>query len=330
MALYIPIYRKLKYSEDIILTRSLPARGDLVVKQSEPVVPFTKIGRAKVSKERWKLEDGVRLARGIEDNSLIYQGEVVGRKFLRKFKAPYSGTIKKQDDGYYLYQEERDVWILSGLWGTIESVTEARNVNIKTQSVDVNFVAFTPQEVMGELIVFPNPSELLDIEYLQNFAKNTLNKVIYVGNHIRKQVVDKAIELKVTALIGGSIDWQVFKHAQHHGLPVALTTGFGKLETPEFIFNFLKSVSNRHVFVDGKAGLLRVPMPPDTDTFNNYRAEGSALREVKKGLIVIIYERDYFGMTGIVEDVQNEVIHVKLDKSSETVLVQIPNIFALI
>lgn len=329
MAVYILVYKKMKYSKQVLIERALPVKGDLVVKRGDIVVPFTKIGRSKVSKESFNLSSKIRLGSKKKEGTFVYKGDQIGKiGLLKKIIAPYNGILEKINNTWYLAQEKRDSWILSGVWGTVKDVIPSHSVKIMTQSVDINFVAYTPDFVMGELIVFPNPSDLLDIEYLNNFSNSRQNKIIYIGHHIRKKIIDTALELNIGCIIGGSITKANFNYAKKNKLPIAITTGFGFLKTPPFIFDFLKTISNRHVFVDGNVGILQIPMPVE----NTFKKDSMAhsLREVRAGLSVLVLENDYFGSTGVVENVQDSNIYVKLDKSGKRVSVQVPNIFALI
>ncbi len=326
--MHIPIYSKLKYSTEVLIERRLPEQGMLVVKEGDPVLPFTKIGKSKVSREFITLDPKIRLTKKAAAGDLLYKGEQMGKiGLLKSFVAPYNGYVEHNNNKLVFSQEKRDIWILSGAWGTVERIEPAMSVFIKTQTVDLDFVMHTSQNVMGELVVFPNPSELLDMEYLEKFPSSGLNKVIYVGHHIRKPVVEKAIELRMGAVFGGSIDKNAYNLARLQKLPLAIMTGFGHLETPMYVFEFLKTISNRHVLFDGVAGKLQIPMPPE----NAFKKDPvtNTLREVKIGLKVILMEKYHFGDTGFIEDVQSETIYVKLDKSGETVQVRIPNIFAL-
>ncbi len=329
MSTYIPVYKKMKYSPNSLITRKLPVQGDLVVKEGDTVVPFTKIGRSKVSADSFILPQKIKLDKRIDLDSYIYKDEVIGKVGFKKFLAPYNGFVTKNNNGELVYfQEMHDVWILSGVWGTVKQVAKGLSVTIETKSIDISFVSSSSESIMGELIVFPNPSDLLDAEYLQKFAGNTKNKIIYIGNHIRKQIVDLAAELKTGALIAGSIDKSTYNYAKKLGVSVSITTGFGHFDTPDYIFEFLKNVSNRHVFVNGSDGLLQVPMPEDNKFIQANDSE-KCLKMVEQGLKVMIFNKTDFGEVGIVEKMQDEIIYVKLNKSEKIAEVKIPNIFAI-
>ena len=333
MNLYIPVYKKIKYINSILVERSLVTKGEVVAKKGAKVVPFTKIGHSQVSLVSEKLDPKLKIDSGKDDGILIYEGERVGKLGFSSYKAPYNGYISKEGDSkggatYVFNQEKKDVWLLSGVWGHVEDVYGGNTVSIRTQVIEINFVAYSPQFIMGELIVFPNPDQLLDVEYLRNFSNSIEGKIIYLGHHIRKEAYDTALELNVGGLIAGSITRELYKYSKSQKVPIAVTTGFGNLSTPKHIFDFLKTISNRHVFLDGRRGILQVPVPLD----NPFKEEssGSTLRLVSKGLVVLIFDKMHFGRTGEVVDIQNDVIHVKLNKSEDVIQTKVPNIFALI
>lgn len=328
MDLYIPVYKKLQYSSEVLLERALPVKGELIVKSGDKVVPFTKIGHAKISKESFLLDPKIRLAKSIEERPFVYEGEKIGTARFSKVTAPYSGFISEKNGVYTFHQEKKDTWLLSGVWGTVAENVGNLAVKIKTQTVDINFVAYSQKVLMGELIVFPNPKEGDDLEYLEKFSTNVSGKILYVGHHISTEFYEKSVELGVAGLVAGSVDRRLYSYSKSCHTAVCITTGFGKFETPKFIFDFLKTISNRHVFLDGSKGYLRVPVPFE----NNFKStpSDSSLRLVEKGLSVLIFDKLHFGQTGEVEKVQDEIIYVRLNRSQELVEAKVPNIFALI
>lgn len=329
MDLFIPVIKKMKHSKNIDLKRQLPANGDLVIKNGENVVPFTKIGHSKVSKTKILLPKKLKISsKKVGSETFVYAGEKIGRLGLRSYKAPYNGYFTVENGSYYFNQEKKDTWVLSGVWGTVKNVEKGSHALITTSLVSFDFRACSSKNVMGELIVFPNPSELLDIKYLENFSNNTRNKIIYVGHHIRPELLEKAINMGVGSIIGGSINYEDFLYAKNNNFTVGIFSGFGKLQTPFHIFEFIKGVSNRHVFVNQSNCELQIPVPLDYE-FNQQTLKNS-LKKIESGLEVIIFTSTNFGKTGVIESIQNEKIYVKLIESDALEEVAPPNIFALV
>ncbi|HXK52595.1 hypothetical protein H6802_01865 [Candidatus Nomurabacteria bacterium] len=330
MAYYIPVYRKMNLHRESLVRRELPIEGDLIVKVGDSVLPFTKIGRATISKDFLVLPPKIKIQRSMLPKPLIYEGEVLGRAGFRSFKAPFNGYFEEDSiNGLVYKREKQDYWMLAGVWGVVSEVVGGRSVTIKAQVIDINFSAACGTDHMAELIVFPNPSKLLDLEYLQNFSKGIKGKIVYVGDFLRKELVLKAIELKVGALIGGSIEKDIFNLAKSRGLGVGITTGFGQLQTPSKVFDFLKTVSNRHVFIDVSDGKLTIPIPSEFNT-SSFAENGESICEVKKEVPVLVLQSPYFGREGKVDDIQNDKIYVKLNESEEVHEINNSNLLALL
>ncbi len=327
MNFYVPIYNNMQYVEKMVISRALPAPGDLVVKKGDTVLPFTKIGRTKISHRSYVLDPKTKINPTKLKDPIVFEGEQIGRLGLRPVTSPFLGMLEQTDVGYTIKEEKKDFWLLSGVWGVVDKVVQGQSATIKTQAMDVNFVACTKEDVLNELVVFPNPSELLDLEYLKSFARSVAGKVVYVGDYIRSEVVEKAIDQKVGALIGGSVDKKVFNFAKANRLPLGITTGFGNLKTHPDVFEFLKGVTNRHVFFSGKAGHLRIPVPAE----NNYTVKNLRVSIVPLsiGLKVLVLEKDAFCQFGVVDHLQDETIYVKLNQSEDVIEVKMPNILAL-
>lgn len=327
MSIYIPTLKKVNYIGKTTVQRNLPKKGDLVVKVGDKVVPFTKIGRTKLSKKSIPLPKKLKISSNILKQEIIYKGDKIGRLGFKKYLAPYNGTIIDTKNGLEFIEEEHDFWVLSGVWGDVKDISDNKSVSITTQTINVPFAYYSGDFTMGELVVFPNPSELLDISYLEHFSKNTESKLIYVGDFLRKTLLDKAISLGITTLIAGSTTIEIASYAKKNNINIALFSGFGELKTPEFIFNLLNDISNRHVFLYDKLKILQVPVPED---FDPDIPTLSTLVEAQPGMEVYILATAYFGQVGKIDRVQDTDIYVKLSSVDKVVVVSSANLFALV
>jgi hypothetical protein len=331
--MYIPILNVPKYRKDILLERPLPSKGNITARVGDKVEPFTRLGMSKVSYEKMVVSDDLKLSRHKKVGSYFYHDEKIGTVKFNKVIAPYNGYIEKEGDMYVFRQEERDYWLLSGVWGEIAGISKDISVLIRTQMIEMSFRVYTENILQGELVVFPNPGEGLVIEYLQNFSKNVGGKVIYVGNFLSIEVLKKAVDMKVGGVIAGGCERSTFNYAKEKGMFIALFTGFGHCETSEPVFNTLQTVANRLVFVQGKEGLLRIPVPADAevsvDVKKPRRTASSCFRSVKKGMKVMVLQEPNFGLNAKVDRVSGNSIFVKFPEREESFEVKIPNILAL-
>ncbi|MBT7350721.1 hypothetical protein HN803_08140 [candidate division WWE3 bacterium] len=329
--MYIPIIRKVMKTNDVFVERTLPRKGELVAKEKEVVEPFTKLGMTKVSYGNLPLPARLRVTKGRAVGSYFYTGDTLGKIGSKKVIAPFDGTLIEQSGGGFLFnQEDRDFWLLSGVWGEVVSVVEKSSALIRTQMLDVKLAIATDHSYSGELIVFPNPSELLEMQYLQKFSKDSFGKIIYVGHHINEALVKKAHELGVAGLIAGSVDRDALVAAKKTDLFVGAFSGFGVIPTPDYIFDILKGVTNRYIFLQGNKNLLRIPAEKPYPTKdirpNSYTGQ---LRSVKKGLLVQVFEEPFFGWTGKVHSMQGSSVQVIIDEGRDPVKIKIPSIISL-
>jgi hypothetical protein len=161
---------------------------------------------------------------------------------------------------------------------------------------------------------------------LEKFEKETFGKVIYIGDFANSEVVARAVELGVGGVIAGSVDRETFSVAKASGMFLGVFNGFGHIPTPAYVFNELKEISNRYVFLQGERGILRIPLPRDAEIDSK---DQDLLKEVEVGMHVQLLDNKNFGLAGTVESVQDEDIYVILDQSKKSVKVQVASIVAL-
>ena len=328
--MFVPIVRKIIKSNDVFVERALPAKGDLVASVGESIEPFTKLGMTKVSHGKIPLNKGFKMAKGKTLGSYFYTGDTLGRVKRKRIIAPFDGQLVEKDNSFVFQQEKKDFWLLGGVWGDVTNVIEGVSALVKTQTLDIHLAVCTPNSYSGELIVFPNLSELLEMQYLEKFSKDSFGKVIYVGNYVSVDLVRKAAQLGVAGLVGGSIDRHAFVECKKANMFVGGISGFGMIPTPSYIFDVLKGVSSRYVFLQGEKQVLRIPA---RERFAESEVKTSKytmqLRKLRKNLLVQVFEKPHFGWVGKVYSITGDEIHVILDGEDDPVKIKIPNIISL-
>ncbi len=328
--MFVPIIKKITKSNDVLIERVLPRKGELDAVIGTSVEPFAKLGITKVTYGKLPIASSLKIVKGKSVGTYFYTGDIVGKVGKKKVVAPFDGYLEQMPNGFVFRQEERDFWLLSGVWGVVHDVVDGHSVLLKTQIIDIHLSVSTEISYAGELIVFPNPSELLEMQYLEKFSKDSFGKVIYVGHHINTDVVTKAAELGVAGLLAGSVDREAVALAKRYNIFLGAISGFGSIPTPEYIFEFLKDISNRYVFFQGGRGILRIPVSkPFTEKEVKSNTYSGQLRKLKKGLKVQILEDPHFCWVGEVSSVQEDGVYVILDEVQDPVKVKIPNILAL-
>lgn len=330
MSLYIPLIKKMYYSSPVYMERSLPKNGEISVVEGQKVDPVTKIGLTKVSYGVMNIDKNLKVVSGKTEDGYFYKGEKIGRVGLNYVLAPFNGYLDKTNDSFNFYQEDRDYRLMAGLWGTVTGVVKDRSTLIKTQTIDIPFAYSSGSNTSGELVVFPNPSELLELQYLEHYTRGAEDKIIYVGGYASEVFLQEAVRRGVSAVIAGGADKKSFTFAKQNGLFLGGFNGFGNIPVAAFVYDFLKQISSRFVFIDGLRNMLRIPVSedykfPNTGDTHNY----DNIRKLDVGLKVQIFIKPYFGWFGEVVQVQGRDIYVKLYLAEEPVIVSIPNILAV-
>jgi len=326
--MYVPIIKKIIYKDDVLIERALPNEGHINVSVGDSIEPSDKLGTCKVVYEMVEL--GERFTPNQrDDGSNYYANEsLVGSQGRSKFHAPFGGFLEKNVQGYIFKSEERDYWLLPGVWGVVKDISQNRSVLLSTQTVDVHIPVACGGITSGELIVFPNPSEMLTVQYFNNYIKSAGGKIVYVGNNVSMDLIKTAHDLKIKSILAGSANKDVYDFAGEKGISLGLFVGFGNINTPDSIYNFINEITNRYVFFYTHKNTLQVPVPSDGG-FEKNKKPKKILKYLKKGLTVQVLNSENFGQTGMVDRVSKSGIFVKLHENNEVIQVRPPNLLII-
>lgn len=327
----VPVVRKISETKRIFIERTLPKEGSLKVKKGSKVEPFDKLGECVYVQNELELPKGFKPEK-FRDKSKYYRaGTLIGKVGKESIKAPYNGNLWKLDKGDFVYQEEEKRYVLlSGVWGTIYDEVPAVSVLIETQVNDLLFATSTEGVASGELLVLPNPSEILRESYLEKFSKGIKGKIVYVGHFIDEVILKKASDMGACAVFAGSCSVETFNYAKSRGIRLGIISGFGKIFTPQFVFKALDSVSYRYVFFDGKSNLLRIPTPIDgKGEISRRETKVSLVKKVQPGMRVQVLTTEKMGRVGKVDRVSQSSILVKFEGDKEATQVDLPNFLIL-
>ncbi len=327
--MYLPVVKKLHYKDNVFLERTLPNEGSVHVSVGDKVGPSDRLGTCKVVYEIVELGKKFKPVDGKWNEATPYSsGSLVGSVGKNEFMAPFGGFLEKSEEGYFFKAEERDHWLLPGVWGVVTDVSYNRSVLLKTQTVDIHVPVSVGDKTSGEMVVFPNPSDILTVNYFSNYIKSPEGKIVYTGNTINLEIIKKAQEMGINAILAGSADAEVYEYAKDNNVPLGLFSGFGDMPTPHFIYDFINEISSRYVFLHSNKHFLQIPVPEDDTRFKSKKLK-SILRFVKKGLKVQVLTSEYFGYIGTVDRVTKSSIFVKLHENDEVVKVNPPNLLAV-
>jgi hypothetical protein len=326
----VPRIKKVVESNNVYMERVLPNPGHIHAKIGDEVKPFDHIGSCSISHSLMKFPKKFKPSKKKSDKQYVPFGSKLGSVDKETITAPFNGHLfKDTDSGKYLFKEiESKYSLLAGVWGNIDKISEGHSVLIKTQLMDMQLVASTKKYFTGELIVFPNPWHTLEKYYLTEFVAGAGGKIIYVGNTVDVELLVEAQRLGVGGILAGSCNKETFTFAKSRDINLGIFTGFGMIDTPSEVFDYLKTVSNRFVIFQGEKNLLRVPIPEPTEKSKKTSVE-NVLVELEKDMRVFLLEKNYFGQVASVDNVGESSIFVKLPKAKNPVEIHLPNFLAL-
>lgn len=325
--MYVPIIRKIMNRNGTFLERVLPEKGEISVKVGDKVSPYNPLGSCKISYNQIILPKDFKPLDNLNFGRLLH-GATLGRTKKQYIHAPYNGFLEKESQGSrWIFKETgRDHTLLAGAWGTVRNIVSGRSILLEISAKDFLMPVTCGSVFSGELIVFPNPSELLIGSFLENFTKDVSGKIFYIGGHIGLSTVMKAHSLNLVTLLAGSVSKDAFTFAKSKNMNLGIFEGFGEIPTSKMIFDELKNISSRFVFFDVERQLFRVPMPDKLEA----TAVKKPLKQLSVGDSVQIFQAPYFGYIGTVDTINESSILVKTSKNSNLVEVFMPNFFLVL
>ncbi len=323
----VPVIRRIKENKNCYVERVFPVDGVLSVKIGDFVEPFDHLGECRFSQNEVRFPKDFKPSKFKNNKKFYYSGSLVGKVKREKIYAPYDGNLIFMEDKKYVFEEnERKYTLLSGVWGNVKSILDKKSVLIETQTKNILFSASTNRQTSGELVVFPNPSDILKKSYLENFAKGIKGKIIYIGHFVGLDVVKKAFEMEASAVIAGSAHSEVFDFAKNNKFALGIFSGFGKIKTPEEIYKFLSSVSYRFVFFEGDKNMLRIPIrAEDLVVYAEKNTDLELVKNIDVGMKVQVLQEPYFGWVGTVDRVSESSIFVRFGLENKSVEIKLPN-----
>jgi hypothetical protein len=182
-------------------------------------------------------------------------------------------------------------------------------------------------EIEGELRVLPNPSELIEIDFMQKYIKNGMGQIVYTGDYLRKSLLEKAIEIGCEGIICGSCDRETLLYAKQNNFFVGVLSGFGRIPTHHKVFQFFKQFDNKYMILRNDSKEMFI-------SSENILKSGSVLINtpfvfLKKGVNVICLEYPYFGWEGEVIKIESEKVDVKIIRNNEVLSLAASDLIAL-
>lgn len=319
----IPVYKNLSYIDDFYIERALPNKGKILVAESGKVEPFTKIGYSKNNNRELLIPSNFKLNKSLFKSNQVKTGDLIAYNGDTYIFAPFDGYFEERGKSKSFVKYQEDYWSLSGVHGKVEKIVPSKSCLIKSSGYLINFFAVSKSEVEGELLVLPNPSELIEIDFLDKYVKDGLGKIVYTGDFLRKSMLEKAIEIGCEGVIAGSCDRETLNFAKENNFFVGILSGFGRIPTASKLFNVIKNLDLKYAIVrEGSENLFISDNVKKS--FNEKPFE-----ILKEGLSVICLDYPYFAWEGTVISVESDLVGVKIVKNNEVIKIKASNLIAL-
>ncbi len=323
--------------------RRLPLSGKVLVKKGEHVSWDQVVARTDLPGrvEMVNLASKLGLAPAeVADRLLVKAGEAISKDqtlawskglfgyFRNPYPSPIDGTLESVSSAtgqLILREPPRPIAIKAYVDGVIEEVEENQGVRVKTYGALIQGIFGLGGETAGELrCIVDAPEQTISPEQLDESHQG---KVLVVGKIATAQLVRKAAEVGVQALIAGGIDDADIRLLLGYDLGVAITgneklgvtlvvsEGFGPLAMAGKTFDLLKERDGKRASVSGatqiRAGVIR-PEIIITDLQGNWEKSASEAPDLELAIDVPVrlIREPHFGSLARVVDlpVQPEVI----------------------
>ena len=319
----IPVYKNISFQDEFYIERSLPNKGKILVNEGDSVSSYTKIGYSKNINRELIIPSNFKINNKLIGNNSIKSGDLVAYLDNSYIFAPFDGYIETSGKSRALVKYQEDYWNLSGVTGKIHKVVPSRSCLIKTSGYLIKFFEVSKPEVEGELVILPNPSELIENDFMDRYIKDGLGKIVYTGDYLRKSMLQKAMDIGCEGVIAGSCDRETLLWAKENNFFVGLLSGFGRIPTVNKLFNLIKNFDSKYMLVREGSSAMFVS---STEKKNFLQRP---FETVKEGLSVICLTHPYFGWEGVVSSVASDKVSVKILKNNEVVKTSYSNLIAL-
>jgi len=192
--------------------------------------------------------------------------------------------------------------LTAGVGGEVVKVLPGKAVLIKTSAVIVRGVVGRGEDDEGEIRIaadYKAPIELSAVD------ASCAGDVLVGGFVTSLEVFKKAEAVGVKGIVCGGADFSAF---QKTNLPTLLIEGFGRPPLNRRVFEFLKKVEGRHIFLSpGHEELLVARLGEEVEEEPEM---GEVFVELKKGMKVQNFGASRFGQMGKAAKVLKDMVEV--------------------
>ncbi len=336
--------------------RSLPVKGEILVKKGQEVSFDTIVGRCYLEGAPYVVKLAEILGVDPEEVSKyvtvkvgdnVKQGDVIARYsalfgLLKKvITSPISGVVESVSEvtGHVTIREPpRVIEVSAYIKGFVEEVSPGESVVIGTPAAYVQGIIGFGGETHGTLeVVVSRPEDVLDESKV---SEAHAGKVIVGGSLVTYEALIKAKKVGVKGIIvGGAKITDIEKvlgyrigvaitGRENLGYTLILTEGFGKLPMSERAFKIFVENEGSEAALSGatqvRAGVIRPEVIiPLKGSVREEGIESLGEGKMKIGSVVRIIRYPYFGAIGTVVDLPIELQKIETESPVRVVKVKL-------
>jgi hypothetical protein len=284
-------YARTSPTRRIRVERILPGPGEIVVHLGDRVEASQTIARTRRRGETHVLN--VAHILGVADADLAHMmvkkrgdrveaGEVLAAKqgFLplwhKPCRSPVSGRLVAIGFGWVVIEADSETQPGASLpesWaadearliaemrnlpalipGQVVDIRPRRSVTIETMGIQITGACGLGGEAAGALrVAVEAPTDVLSAD---DIGMGFNHSVLLGGSNLPPEALQRAIEMKVRGIIVGSMSASAVGLVSDPPLPIVATEGYGHLPMSPHLFNVLKQLEGREVFLSGRMGKL--------------------------------------------------------------------------
>ncbi len=329
--------------------RRLPIKGEVLAKKGDKVKADDIVARTELPGDVERLNLAGRL--GMEPKEVIEsgvlkkqagdkieKGEIIAetKGFFGLFKtvvtSPITGVIESYSEitgQMTLRKPPKLVEVDAYINGEVVDIIEGEGVIVRSAATFIQGIFGIGGEVKGEIVVpVSSPADKLTVNDIKDEYKG---KVVVGGSYVTADVLRKARDIGVKAIVVGGIDDKDLRDFMGYdigvaitgnenlGLTLVVTEGFGEMTMAKKTFNLLKENEGQRASVNGatqiRAGVMRpeVIITKDDVDPSKLKEEETETKGMEVGDYVRIIRAPYFGAIGKVVALPPELHEIETE-----------------
>jgi len=340
----------------IVKERRLPLSGEVMVQKGDRVTAERVVARTELPGNVQPVKAASILGQHQQDlleYMLKKEGEAVkkdeaiatAKSFFGLFKthclSPCDGTVESISTvtGQVIIREPPiPVEVEAYIDGTVIEVIPNEGVIVETEGAFVQGIFGIGGEVHGQIkVVVDSADEELTPGHLDGDVEGA---IVVGGSKVTSEVLRKAAEKKVSAIVVGGMDAADLKNfmgvdlgvaitgSEELGVTLVITEGFGRMAMAGRTFDLLRRFEGKKCSVNGATQIRAGVMRPEIVVFEGVQGDEAAEKSfsmsegLQIGSPVRVIRAPYFGGLGEVSGLPPELVEVESGAKVRTLMVK--------